>query len=228
MQLWQAGPATRRPGRRADVTGRVHRVVGHGFTGEPRQVWLAADDDRPGRLLPARAPAPGERRPRGPWCSSWRRARDAAASGSELLAHCCAQAGQDGPDAGWLAETLEGAPGDAFARAAGGRAGLTEVRRDAAGGRRPARAAGPAARRGRAGTRPAYALLTWAGPAPAEYLDQVARRERGHERRAARGRHRARALGRRPGPVAEDAAASRRAAVLGGGPPRRHAASSPR
>ena len=100
---------------------------GTGFTGEPRQVWLAAGDTGPVGCYLLELPhrentslgttvlvvAPGERR-RG--------------LGSELLAHCCAQAGQDGRTR-LTAETLEGAPGDAFARAAGGRAGLTEVRR---------------------------------------------------------------------------------------------------
>jgi GNAT superfamily N-acetyltransferase len=170
--LWQAAQ------RHDDPDGAPMSLAGFtgwwgtGFTGEPRQVWLAADDTGPVGCYLLELPhrentglgdvvvvvAPGARR-RG--------------LGSELLAHCCAQAGQEGRTR-VVAETLEGAPGDAFARAAGGRAGLTEVRRilpvdDAL----PARLT-----RLRAEAEPAaagYELLTWAGRTPSEYLDQVAR-----------------------------------------------------
>jgi RimJ/RimL family protein N-acetyltransferase len=170
-ELWQAAQ------RHDDLDGAPMSLPGFtgwwgtGFTGEPRQVWLAVGDTGPIGCYLLELPhrentklgttvlvvAPGERR-RG--------------LGSELLAHCCAQALQDGRTR-LTAETLEGAPGDAFARAAGGRAGLTEVRRilrvdDAL----PARLA-----RLRAEAEPAaagYELLTWTGLTPPEYLEQVA------------------------------------------------------
>ena len=192
-----------------------------GFTGEPRQVWLAADDTGPVGCYLLELPhrentglgdtvvvvAPGARR-RG--------------LGTELLAHCCAQAGQDGPhpggrrDAGGRTRAMPSLARQAAA------AGLTEVRRilpvdDAL----PARLT-----RLRAEAEPAaagYELLTWAGRDPLRVPRPGGAGERGHERRPARGRHRARALGRRPGPAGRGAAAEvRRAAVLGGGPPRRH------
>jgi GNAT superfamily N-acetyltransferase len=141
-----------------------------GFSGEPRQVWLATDDSGPVGCYLLELPhrentglgvtvlivAPGARR-RG--------------LGTELLAHCCTQAGQAGRSR-VTTELLEGSPGDAFARAVGGRAGLTEVRRILSVDETlPARLA-----RLRAEAEPSaagYEMLTWAGRTPSEYLDQV-------------------------------------------------------
>ena len=142
-----------------------------GFSSEPRQVWLATDDSGPAGCYLLELPhlentgigvtvlvvAPGARR---------------RALGTELLAHCCARAGQTGRSR-VTAEVLEGSPGDAFARAAGGRAGLTEVRRILpADETLPDRLA-----RLRAEAEPSaggYEVLTWTGRTPSEQLDQVA------------------------------------------------------
>ena len=169
-ELWQAVQ------RHDDPDGAPMSLEGFtgwwatGFSGDPRQVWLATDDGGPVGCylleLPQRENtdlgvivlivAPDARR-RG--------------LGTELLAHGCAQAGRAGRSR-MTAEVLEGSPGDAFARAAGGRAGLTEVRRilpvdDTL----PARLA-----RLHAEAEPfaaGYELLTWTGRTPAEYLDGV-------------------------------------------------------
>lgn len=169
-RLWQAAQ------RHDDPAGPPMSLAG--FTGwwgtgsgEPREVWLAAGDTGPagcylieyperentdlGRVVLVVAP---EARRRG--------------LATALLAHCCEQARQAGRSR-VMAETLLDTPGDEFGRAAGASPGLTEVRRilpvdDAL----PARLA-----RLRAEAEPAaagYELLTWAGPTPAEHLDQVA------------------------------------------------------
>jgi GNAT superfamily N-acetyltransferase len=96
-----------------------------------------------------------------------------AGVGTELLAHCRAQARQEGRT--WLdAMARDGSPGAAFAAAAGARPGIAEVHRvlciDAA---PPARFASL-----RATAEPyaaGYTLVSWTGPTPDHHLDQVAR-----------------------------------------------------
>jgi GNAT superfamily N-acetyltransferase len=92
--------------------------------------------------------------------------------GTALLRHAAARAAADGRQflAGYA---LTGGAGEAFVRAAGATAGLTEVRRAMDTGAMPAgRLAGlrAAAERASAG----YSLVSWSAPTPEEYLDQVA------------------------------------------------------
>jgi GNAT superfamily N-acetyltransferase/RimJ/RimL family protein N-acetyltransferase len=142
----------------------------YGFIGDPREVWLATDASGPvgcyllelperenaelGGCLPIVAPA---RRRRG--------------IGTALLAHCAEQARRRGRTL-LTSEAREGAPGAAFARAAGARGGITEIRSGLTiDDGLPALLA-----RLRARAEPAaagYQLLSWSGPTPAEYLDQV-------------------------------------------------------
>ncbi len=96
-----------------------------------------------------------------------------AGAGTELLAHCREQAGQEGRT--WLDGTArDGSPGAAFAAAAGATAGIPEVTRalsiDAG---LPARLTSL-----RASAEPhaaGYTLLSWTGPTPDQHLDEVAR-----------------------------------------------------
>jgi GNAT superfamily N-acetyltransferase len=143
-----------------------------GFTGNPQQTWLATaasgpvgcyllelpdrDNTTLGSFLPVVAPALRRR-----------------GIGTALLAHCGEQARQAGRKL-LASQALAGSPGEAFARAAGGHPGLTDVRRilaaDAGLGTRLAalRAQAEAAAAG-------YALISWSGPVPGEHLEQVAR-----------------------------------------------------
>jgi GNAT superfamily N-acetyltransferase len=144
-----------------------------GYDSAPRQTWLATDDfDQPAGGYLLRLPetentsmafcnlivAPAARR---------------AGFGRALLAHCADQARRAGRSR--LAGTaLDGTPGAAFAAAAGARSGIAEVVRvltiDTA---FPGRLSElrSAAEKHSAG----YSLLSWCTPAPAEYLDQLAR-----------------------------------------------------
>jgi GNAT superfamily N-acetyltransferase len=166
--------------RRADdPAGPEHSLAGfrnrwaYGFEGrDPRQAWLATDAGGPAGCYLLELPdrenvtlgtgtlaVPPPRRRRG--------------IGTALLAHCAAQARAAGRTTLLGPAALDSA-GEAFARAAGAAGGLTDVRRvlhtadltpELLAGLRAeaeARAAG-------------YTLLTWAGPAPDEHVDQVAR-----------------------------------------------------
>jgi GNAT superfamily N-acetyltransferase len=144
---------------------------GTGFTGEPRQVWLASGDAGPAGCYLLELPD-RENTSLGATVLVVAARERRRGLGSALLAHCCEQARQAGRTR-LIAEVLEGSPGDVFARAAGSRAGLTEVRRilpvdDAL----PARLARLRAEAESAAA--GYELLTWAGPSPAEHLDQLA------------------------------------------------------
>jgi GNAT superfamily N-acetyltransferase len=144
-----------------------------GWTGEPRQVWLAADDDgkqagfallelperdnatRAGLVLFVR---PDSRR---------------AGAGTALLRHCADQARQAGRAALDGAYQLESA-GSAFARAIDAQPSLHDIRRelrvdaDLRALLRPLAAEAAAAADG-------YTLLNWSGPTPPELADQLAR-----------------------------------------------------
>jgi GNAT superfamily N-acetyltransferase len=144
-----------------------------GFDTAPRQTWLATDDaGEPAGGYLLRLPdaentsmafcnlivAPAARR---------------AGAGRALLAHCAGQARRAGR-LRLAATVLDGSPGAAFAAAVGARGGIAEVVRvltiDPA---FPGRLSElrSAAEKHSAG----YSLLSWRAPAPAEYLDQLAR-----------------------------------------------------
>jgi GNAT superfamily N-acetyltransferase len=144
----------------------------HGFTGDPRQVWLATDAGGPvgcyllelperenaevGVCLPVVAPAARRR-----------------GLGTALLAHCAAQARCAGRTL-LSSQARHGSAGEAFARAAGARGGLANIRRVLQiDDELPALLT-----RLRAAAEPAaagYSLLSWSGPTPAEHLERVAR-----------------------------------------------------
>jgi GNAT superfamily N-acetyltransferase len=67
----------------------------------------------------------------------------------------------------------EGTPGEAFARAAGAKAGLVDIRRVIELGQLPAgRVSGLREKAGQAAV--GYSVVSWAGPVPEEFIDQVA------------------------------------------------------
>jgi GNAT superfamily N-acetyltransferase len=143
----------------------------HGSTGDPQQIWLAADDDgQPAGcyllMLPAKentclarcmlVVAPGHRR---------------AGIGTALLAHCREQAGQAGRTR--LADRAKDqSPGAAFAAAAGATSGIGTIRRrltiDDALTVRIARLRAEAERHATG-----YRLESWLGMTPAEYLPEM-------------------------------------------------------
>jgi GNAT superfamily N-acetyltransferase len=147
--------------------------VSRGWDADPREGWMAPGDE-PGTWagmyllkLPAHENRhmarldllvpPGYRR-RG--------------IGSALLRHAADRATENGRTQ-LTCDTREGSAGAAFAAAVGAQAGVTEVRRilDLAG--QPAGYLDPLRRRaGQASG--GYSLVTWFGPTPTEYLDQVA------------------------------------------------------
>ena len=144
-----------------------------GWSGDPREVWLAADQGSAAgwyRLgLPSRENLdqagldlvvhPAERR-RG--------------LGLALLRHAAGRAAAHGR-AVLNGGARRGSPGEAFARSAGARPGLVDVQRVLDIGRlekgKLARLRGPA-ELAAAG----YSLESWAGPIPEDFLEQVADR----------------------------------------------------
>jgi GNAT superfamily N-acetyltransferase len=149
-----------------------------GFTGEPRETWLLEDaagiggwyllglpDRDNGHLCSLEIQvAPGRRR---------------HGLGTALLRHAAGRAIADGRRllSGFA---YAGSAGEAFARASGAAAGQNEIRRVLdTGALSPERRAGlrDAALPASAG----YSLVSWAGPTPAEYLDQVAALNRAGE-----------------------------------------------
>jgi GNAT superfamily N-acetyltransferase len=147
--------------------------VSRGWDASPREGWLAPGDE-PGSwaggyilALPEHENrhmgrlnlfvAPGLRR-RG--------------IGTALLRHAAGRATENGRTQ-LTCDTREGSAGAAFAGAVGAQAGVTEVRRvlDLAG--QPAGYLDPLRRQAGQASQ-GYSLVTWFGPCPEEYLDQVA------------------------------------------------------
>jgi GNAT superfamily N-acetyltransferase len=142
-----------------------------GWVGDPRETWLLEDDggiegwyllelpsrDNPHLGILDIAVRPDRRR-RG--------------FGAALLRHAGARAIANGRDV-LTGNAFTGTAGEAFARAAGAAGGQTEVQRamdiDAISAERLA-----SLRSGAERASVGYSLVSWTGPAPEEYLDQVA------------------------------------------------------
>src|SRR5215472_10326641 len=142
-----------------------------GWVGDPRETWLLEDDggiegwyllelparDNPHLGILEIAVRPDRRR---------------HGFGTALLRHAGARAVANGRDL-LTGYAFTGGPGEAFARAAGAAGGQTEVQRamdiDAISAERLA-GLRATAERASAG----YSMISWTGPAPAEYVDQVA------------------------------------------------------
>jgi GNAT superfamily N-acetyltransferase len=144
----------------------------YGWTAEPRETWVALDADGgvagcyllelPDRENLTQAGVL-------PLVAAQRRR---AGIGTALLRHAAGRAASAGRARLW-GEPRVGSPGAAFAVARGARPGLTEARRvlDLAGLNAADLAAlSDGARRAAAG----YSVLSWQGPTPDAYLDQVA------------------------------------------------------
>ncbi|HLH58591.1 MAG TPA: GNAT family N-acetyltransferase [Streptosporangiaceae bacterium] len=102
--------------------------LAHGWTGVPRETWLASSGDGSvsgGYLLELPDRENKDRARLSIWVSPPRRR---AGLGTALLRHAAGRARADGRSS-LDGETREGSPGDAFARAAGGSPGLSEIRR---------------------------------------------------------------------------------------------------
>ncbi len=143
-----------------------------GWTGDPREVWLGTDPDGTAACcylleLPDR----DNTSLAGVW-PIVAPARRRAGIGTELLRHAAWRAARAGREL-LTSETIAGTPGACFAQARGARLGLTEIRSTlelAAASADRLRALSERAER----LAPGYSLLSWTGPVPAEYLDQVA------------------------------------------------------
>jgi GNAT superfamily N-acetyltransferase len=146
---------------------------GDGFDSSPQQAWIGYDDSGEptgGYLL--RLPDK-ENLDRAMCTLIVAMARRRAGAGTELLAHCADQARLAGRT--WLqGHARDGSAGAAFAAAAGATPGIADVNRVLS---IDAGLAGRLARL-RASVEPlaaGYTLLSWAGPTPDEYLEQVVR-----------------------------------------------------
>jgi GNAT superfamily N-acetyltransferase len=142
-----------------------------GWTGDPREVWLATQEGSAAGwyrlVMPARENLdqasldlivhPAERR-RG--------------AGLALLRHAASRAAAHGRTV-LNAGARDGSPGEAFARSLGAKPGLVEIQRVLDVGKlekgKLARLRGPA-ERAAAG----YSLMSWAGPVPEELIEQAA------------------------------------------------------
>jgi GNAT superfamily N-acetyltransferase len=142
-----------------------------GWTGDPRETWLARD--AAGKACGWYALALPQRENRHlagvrPMVhASWRR----AGLGTALVRHAAGRAAESGRTV-LAADAAEASPGSAFARRIGARPGLTEVRRVL---ERSAIPAGHLARI-RSAAEPVargYSLVSWDGPAPADRLAGV-------------------------------------------------------
>jgi GNAT superfamily N-acetyltransferase/RimJ/RimL family protein N-acetyltransferase len=170
FELFDAGRPTDDPAGPPMSPGAFRGWWAHGFTGDPRQVWLATDASGPVGCylleLPERENA--ELAVGLPIVAPARRQRGI---GTALLAHCGDQARRAGRTL-LTSETREGSPGEAFARAAGAQGGLREIRRalmvndELFAVLASLRAMAEPAAAG-------YHLLSWTGATPAEHLDQV-------------------------------------------------------
>jgi GNAT superfamily N-acetyltransferase len=170
-RLYLAGALHDDPGAPPESPASLRYWWSDSSAGQRQQAWLAADAagpagcyllelperDNPGTgfLLLAVPPA---RRRRG--------------IGSALLAHASGRARQAGRTL-LAGSALAGSPGDAFAAAAGGRAGLVNVRRVlAVDGELPGRLARLRAQAESAAA--GYTLLEWHGPPPAGHREGIA------------------------------------------------------
>jgi GNAT superfamily N-acetyltransferase len=142
-----------------------------GYDTAPRQTWLATDSagDPIGCYL-LRLPD-RENQTMGYCTLTVHPVARRAGVGTALLAHCAAQA-READRSRLVAQARDESPGSAFAAAHGARAGIPEVGRvldvDEA---LPARLAGL-----RAGAEPhadGFSLVSWVGPTPDSYVDQV-------------------------------------------------------
>ena len=142
-----------------------------GWLGDPREAWLVRDDDGIGGWYVLELPS-RDNKHLGFLDIAVHPDRQRRGLGTALLRHAAARAVADGRRllTGYaLADTA----GEAFARAAGARAGQTEVRRAMDTGAMPAGRLAElrvVAERASAG----YSLVSWTAPTPEEYLDQVA------------------------------------------------------
>jgi GNAT superfamily N-acetyltransferase len=146
-----------------------------GFGADPRQAWLATDDaDRPVGCylltLPER-----ENTTMGQCDLTVAPERRREGYGTQLLAHCIEQV-RSAERVRLSSEIRDGSPGAAFAAAAGATAGIAEVIRvlevDSGLADRL-----PALRAEAAEHALGYSLVSWDGPTPEEYLDDVVRLE---------------------------------------------------
>jgi GNAT superfamily N-acetyltransferase len=142
-----------------------------GFDPAPQQAWLATDETGTpvgGYLLQL----PEKENPTAAMCTVVvDPARRRAGIGTKIIVHCAEQARRAGRSK-LLSYTRDGSAGEAFAAALGARAGIAEVDRvldidDALAARLPDL---------RASTQPhsaGYSLVSWIGPTPDEYVDDV-------------------------------------------------------
>ena len=142
-----------------------------GFMGDPRETWLLEDAAGIGGWYLLELPD-RDNRHLGFLDLEVRPARRRHGLGTALLRHAAGRAIADGRQllSGYA---WAGSPGEAFAQSSGAAGGLNEIRRAMDIGALPAerlaslRDAAQAASAG-------YSLLSWAGPAPDECVDQVA------------------------------------------------------
>ena len=154
--------------------------LAHGWTGVPRETWLASPAGGPGGADGTAGATVGgyllelpdrDNKDRGRLVIWVVPSRRRAGLGTSLLRHAAGRARANGRSM-LDGETREGSPGEAFALAAGGSAGMTEIRRILdvsaipAGRRAELRTAAESAAAG-------YSLVNWEGPSPDEYLDQL-------------------------------------------------------
>ena len=173
FDMTQAGWPVDHPDEGPWAVGPFAGKWGPGFDGAPRQAWLAIDSSgqRAGGYL-LRLPdrenfamadctlivAPGSRR-RG--------------IGTALIAHCSRQARAAGRSR-LVGHVRDESPGAAFAAAAGARGGIQQIIRTLTiDGGMPARLA--KLRKDAEARAAGYQLVSWLGPTPDEFVDQVAR-----------------------------------------------------
>ncbi len=147
--------------------------LAYGWTGLPREAWLAPGQaGEPGAVggyvlqLPDR-----DNKELGLLSVCVTPSRRRAGIGTALLRHAAGRARANGRSK-LDGETREGSAGEAFARAVGGRPGLTEIRRMLEVAAIPA---GHLARLRAEAERAAagYSLVSWEGPSPGEYVEQL-------------------------------------------------------
>ncbi len=139
----------------------------------PQQAWLATDDAGAALGCYLLQLPDKENTERATCTMVVAPARRRTGVGAALLAHCAGQARQAGRSR-LAGNARDGAPGAAFAAAAGAHGGIADVDRvltiD------PGQRARLATLRARAEPHAdGYTLLSWAGPTPDEHLDQVVR-----------------------------------------------------